>query len=673
MFARFAGYLIPLLLLPSILQAQSLSLQDFAEQVGKASLPTVQIYTARQIVTLNPNQPEVEAVAVVGDRILATGTLADVKAAVGQQKHVVHDDFSDKVLVPGFIAQHDHPLLTSLMITSEIIAIEDWVLPGGTIEAARDREDYLQRLAEAESRLEDPDEPLFTWGFHHYFFGKLTRSDLDAISNVRPILVWHRSCHEFILNTPALERYGIDEAHLAAQTKSAQSQSNLEEGHFWEQGLFGVLGKLAPAIATPERIEAGLEFTVDYFHSNGVTLACEPGGILSKKLQDAENAVLSPAESPFRFFFIPDGKSIIVAYPDTAIAETEKLMDWGEGMTAMVPRQIKLFADGAIYSQLMQLKDGYTDGHSGEWMMDLDVFARAFQVYWEAGYQIHVHVNGDAGLEMVLDNLEASMRRKPRTDHRTVIVHFAVSTPDQVIRIKQLGAIVSANPYYPVVLADQYGQVGLGPERADPMARNGDVERAGISYSFHSDMPMAPAQPLFLMHCGVNRITTSGRVVAPNQRVSRLGALKAVTKDAAYSLQMEDQVGTIEPGKLANFTVLADNPVTCDPSAIRDIKIWGTVHEGRVLPVDETVDKISRRGSALSGRRAAVIAALNRPSEKMPESSTRVEKLLRRAASAARAKKAATACGPSCTCSMSREIAERLLVHYALESQLEVP
>lgn len=562
---------------------QSLSLQDIAG--GAVPLPKAIIYTAKEVLTMDRNRPKANAVAVVGERILAVGTLEELKKAAGDQPYVVDDSLSEKVIVPGFIAQHDHPLLAALTMTSEIIAIEDWQLPSGTVPAAKNRKEYLNRLTEAESKMGDPGKPLLTWGFHHYFHGKLTRADLDKISQTRPIIVWHRSCHEFILNTVSLGKFGIDEAYLSTESEQAREQSNLKEGHFWEEGMFGIIGKLAPAMATPERLAAGLEFMVDYFHTNGVTIGCEPGGLLSKKLQDAQNAVLSNRATPFRYYFIPDGKSLITKNPDHVIAETEKIMDWGEGMTAMVPRQIKLFADGAIYSQAMQVRDPYTDGHKGEWMMDLDVFALAFRKYWEAGYQIHIHVNGDAGLDMVLDNLEKNMRRNPRHDHRTVIVHFAVSAKDQVERIKRLGAIVSANPYYPVALADKYSEVGLGAERADPMVRIGDVEGAGISYSFHSDMPMAPAQPLFLMHCAVNRQTVSGRIAAPEQRSSREGALRAVTIEAAFSLRMEHEVGTIEPGKLANLTILSDNPVTCDPEKIKDIAVWGTVHEGRLLPL----------------------------------------------------------------------------------------
>ena len=118
------------------------------------------------------------------------------------------------------------------------------------------------------------------------------------------------------------------------------------------------------------------------------------------------------------------------------------------------------------------------------------------------------------------------------------------------------------------------------------MARLGDVERAGISFSLHSDIPMGPGQPLLLMWSAANRITNEGNLRGPDQRISRTSALKAVTLNAAYSIRLEHEVGSIEKGKLANFTVLDDNPVNCDPMKIKDIDVWGTVHEGRILPLD---------------------------------------------------------------------------------------
>ncbi len=561
--------------------AKASSLAD----VGNAMSVTgaVSIYTAREVITLDPDMPSAEAIAVVNGRILAVGSLSDVEAKIGNRPYDVDRTFEDKVIVPGFIAQHDHPMLAALTMSSEILAIEDWELPNKTVPAVTDKADFMARLINAENNMDGSDAPLLTWGYHAYFFGELTRSDLDKISATRPIFVWARSCHEFTLNTAAMQAAGVSEEEYNSWPDSAREQSDFEAGHFWEQGMFALLPYIAEMVANPTKFGAGLELMRDYMLSKGVTYGNEPGGILAKPVQDMVNSVLSAPSMPFRWTFIPDGKSLTTLYDNdaTVIAETEKLASWYGGMTEFVPAQVKLFADGAIYSLAMQVREPYLDGHLGEWMMDKALFERAFRIYWDAGYQLHVHVNGDAGLDRVLENLEANLQRNPRLDHRTTIVHFAVSAPDQVDRIKQLGAIVSANPYYVAALADKYGEVGLGAERADQMVRLGDVERAGVSFSLHSDMPMAPSDPLFLMWCAVNRITSSGRVAESDQQVSREAAFRGVTLDAAYSLRQETERGSIEPGKLANFTILDENPLTVDAMAIKDIGVWGTVMEGR--------------------------------------------------------------------------------------------
>jgi predicted amidohydrolase YtcJ len=555
--------------------------------VGAAmvALPVATVFTAREIVTLDPARPSVQAVAVVNGRVLATGSLAEVTAALGDQPHTVNTAFADYVIVPGFIAQHDHPVLAALTMSSEILSIEDWVLPGRVVRAVRDQQDFLTRLAAASHAMTDPTAPLLSWGYHPSFFGPLTRDMLDGVSPTRPIIVWGRSCHEFFLNSAALKAAGVNEAAVEAFPASARSQSNLAEGHFWEQGMFALLPLIAHLATTPARFAAGLELTRDYMHAKGITFGNEPGGILSKPVQDAVNTVFSSADMPFRWTFMVDGKSMVAKYADDAevIAQSRQLASWYAGMTSLAPNQAKLFADGAIFSQRMQLRQPYLDQHTGDWMMDVDVFDRAFRLYWDAGYQIHIHVNGDAGVDRVLDALEANMRRNPRYEHRTLLAHLAVSDPDQVARIKTLGAIASGNPYYVSALADQYEKVGLGPERADNMVRLGDLTRAGISWSLHSDMPMAPADPLFLMWCAVNRITASGRTAGPSQRVSPELALHGVTLAAAYSHGLEDELGSITPGKRANMTVLQDNPLTVDPKTIKDIKVWGTVMEGRVF------------------------------------------------------------------------------------------
>lgn len=567
---------------------RTFALTESLTELGASLLaqPPAMVFLAREIVTLDPARPNAQAVAVVNGRILSVGSRDEVTGSLGKQPYTIDTSFADHVLVPGFIAQHDHPVLAALTMSSEILSIEDWVLPSGTVPAVKDKQDFLQRLASAVKAAPPSDEALVTWGYHPAFFGPLTKSELDGISTTRPIIVWGRSCHEMVFNTATMQRAGITDAVFEAFTPTAREQSSMADGHFWEQGLFAVLPHIASFAASPQRVRAGLELTRDYMHAKGITIGNEPGGILSKPVQDGVNAVFSSPSMPFRWSFMVDAKSMVASYPDDqqVIAQSQKLASWYGGMTSLAPMQAKLFADGAIYSQLMQVRQAYLDGHKGEWMMDEPAFERAFRVYWDAGYQIHIHVNGDAGLDRVLDALETNLRRNPRYDHRTVLVHFAVSSPDQVTRIKGLGAIVSGNPYYVTALADQYGKVGLGPDRADEMVRLGDLSRAGISWSLHSDMPMAPADPLFLMWCAVNRRTTSGRVAAPEQRVSIEQALRGVTIEAAYSLKLEDEVGTISPGKRANFTVLADNPLTTDPMTIKDIPVWGTVMEGQLLP-----------------------------------------------------------------------------------------
>jgi predicted amidohydrolase YtcJ len=571
------------------------TLQDIGSNLQSA--PVVTVFSAKEIITMDPKKPKADAVAVVNDKVLAVGTYAEVLDVVGQQPMQVNRIFANHVIIPGFVAQHDHPILAALTLASEILSIEDWELSSGTVKAVKDKQDFMTRLTAAEKRMKDPEDALVTWGYHPSFYGVLTRADLDKISTTRPVIAWLRSCHELVLNTAAMKKCGIIEAFVNGLAESPKKQSNLAEGHFWEQGFFAVGGKVAPLIATPERIRKGLYIVRDYLHVKGITFGNEPGGVLVKPLQDAVNAVMSSDEMPFRWSFMADGKTLCDKYKDDnqVLTEAANLHSWYQGRTSLAEKQVKLFADGAIYSQLMQVREPYLDNHQGEWMTDLDVFRRAFRIFWDAGYQIHIHVNGDAGLDRVLNTLEENLRRNPRYDHRTVIVHFAVSAKDQVDRLARLGCLVSGNPYYTRALADNYSKNGLGPDRADNLVRMGDVEKAGVSYSYHSDMPMAPADPLFLMWCGVNRITTSGRVAAPNQKVSREGALKAVTIDAAYSLQVEDKMGSITPGKLANFTILGENPLAVDGLKIKDIPVWGTVVEGRVQPagVKKYVSKTS--------------------------------------------------------------------------------
>ena len=323
---------------------------------------------------------------------------------------------------------------------------------------------------------------------------------------------------------------------------------------------------------------------------------------MTPKLFKMYQEVLGAADVPFNSYFIADGRSAYEKHgKEGALQAVEKAIAAApEGKVSFFPKQVKLFADGAIISQLMQMKDGYLDGHEGQWIAEPEDLKAACKLFWDAGYQIHVHVNGDLGLEVLLDSFERCMRENPRADHRCVIVHFANSTEEQVGRIARLGAIVSANPYYVTGFSDKYSEFGLGPKRADAMVRSASVVNHHIPYSFHSDLPMAPSVPLFLAWCGANRITMSGRVAGPEQRIPVEDALKAVTSEAAWSWRKEAEIGSITAGKFANFTILEEDPLTVDPLKLKDVPVWGTVFEGRVFPVAKEVKERAALGRQAS-------------------------------------------------------------------------
>lgn len=550
---------------------------------------TVTIFTARKVITMERGAAPATAVAVSGKRIVAVGSLDQVKMAIGAQPYILDETFSSKIVMPGLIDQHLHPILGALTLAVEVIAPEDWELPGVVFKASGTPDDYLARLKAAAAKLKTPDEWLLTWGYHALWHGPLDRATLDAISATRPIAVWHRSCHEFYLNTPALNALDLTE-DMTRNKGQFSEQSNWALGHFWEGGLNLMMAPMLKVLATPDRLAFGLRQMVGYLHANGVTAYMEPGALYTPDMWKLYEEILGAPGTPMYSTFIADGRGIVdrvgIAGALDAVEAQIAVSPEGPGKKLMFfPGQIKLFADGAIVSQLMQMKDGYLDGHHGEWVIPPDELERRARLFWNAGYQIHTHVNGDLGLETLLVILEKLSAEHPRADHRCVIVHFANSTEDQIIRIKRLGAIVSANPYYTVGFADKYSAVGLGPQRADAMVRAKSVLDQGISLSYHSDLPMAPSDPLYLAWCGVNRITPSGRVAGPEQRISVDAALRAITIEAAYSWRKEDQMGSIAPGKIANLTVLEEDPYAISPDRLKDIPIWGTVFEGRVFPV----------------------------------------------------------------------------------------
>jgi predicted amidohydrolase YtcJ len=204
--------------------------------------------------------------------------------------------------------------------------------------------------------------------------------------------------------------------------------------------------------------------------------------------------------------------------------------------------------------------------------------------WWKEGFQIHVHSNGNGGNTSTLDALAALQTAYPRFDHRFTIEHFGMTTPEMARRLKALGAVASINPYY-VYYRGEFNAPMLGTDRAYTAARLKTLLDAGNTISLHSDTPVGPPRPLEWVWIAVNRIGLSGKFLGPDERVSVVQAMKMITIDAAYTLGVEDKIGSIQAGKFADFTVLEQDPFEVEPMKLKDIPVWGTVLGGRVQPV----------------------------------------------------------------------------------------
>ncbi|PKH07959.1 amidohydrolase family protein [Moritella sp. Urea-trap-13] len=542
------------------------------------------IYFGGDILTMTGVLPSyVEAVATKDTKIIFVGTKIEAMNLSGDNTKLIN--ISGKTMLPGFIEPHVHPSIAAIMLPNEIIAPYDWVLPNEVKKGVSGHFAYLERLKKSIDANADEDKVFFVWGYHQLWHGELTRQILTELSPDKPVAIIHRSFHEVFLNDAAIKKFGLKQADFADNP-----QVDWNKGHFYEGGWLALVPKIAADLINPDSYKLGLKIMSQLVLKNGITTIAEPGFPSSNF--DLEYQLLKSEmdqKPPYDVFLIPSGTYLYNAKDqsnDKALAFIETLEDeYNTDNIKFLPKQVKLFSDGAIYSQLMQMKDGYLDGHEGEWMTPLDLFQQQLSFYWDKGYQIHVHANGDLGIQQVLDFNKADQVRVAREDHRLTLHHMGYFTQDQVKQLADLDVETSVNPYYLWALADKYSDVGLGRERAENLVRVNSLMKNNIPVSFHSDFSMAPMEPLTLVWTAVNRITSQGNKVSQGERISAYQAMQAITINAAHTLRLEDKIGSIVVGKTANFTLLEQNPLKVTPMQIKDIPVWGVVFEDQVNTV----------------------------------------------------------------------------------------
>lgn len=543
----------------------------------------VTIYRAKRIITMDAKLPTAIYAAVADGTILGvSNNLGALEPFIGSREFNIDTRFENAVLMPGFIDPHVHPMQSAIMLNLPFVAPEDWVLPSHTYKGAQTPAAYRTRLKEELARSDA--NPFICWGHHELFHGPLDRKALTKIAPDRAIIIWQRSFHEVILNDAAMKLWGLtDRAAFDALIKAGHADpahADYDKGIFAETALMAAVGKMRPYLVTPELIQRGMGEMQRMMLTSGVTTVSDMAtGVFASF--DMEAGLIKAA------FERPDNPSRVMLMPMASqVAADVELDGWYSAMKGKwssphirVDRRVKMLADGAFFAQNMMMNPpGYTDGHQGKWITPPEVVTAQFKRFWEAGFSLHIHVNGDMGLDVVLDGLAPLGKRSGQT---ITLEHLGYSTEAQNARIATMGLMVSAQPNYIRVLGDAYAKHGLGPERAAHMNRLGSLERLCIPLGLHSDFNMAPIDPLYLAWIAANRVTIGGKTKALEERISVDKALRAITIDAARVIGMDSMIGSITAGKKADFTVLASDPYELGRERLREAKVLGIVFEGQ--------------------------------------------------------------------------------------------
>jgi predicted amidohydrolase YtcJ len=549
------------------------------------------IFPAKKIITMYPEQPTAKAVAVKDGRILAVGELKDLVYWVEHspfQPYEIDSTFQDKVLIPGLVDPHTHVELQALIYSGHYVAQIPWPRPeGGFYPIYPTKAEVLNRLRELDREL-SPGDLLYGVAYDENKAGGFLHIDeLDGISTTRPILISNVVFHRFWVNHFLLQKAGIVGDNIPPRVQ--KGPDDRPDGTLIETGG---LSCVIPAIPNLINItEEKISSIFPLFTAGGNTTVCE--AILGALgLRRAVNS-LAPLLSR------PDVKLRVVALPwwKTGLAEAgslEKFIEWYREARAGSSDKfrigaVKLYLDGSIISHTTPLGwPGYWDGSPEGTMAENPKEIKTLIIrLHEAGIPTITHTNTAAGFQVILEAVQEAQTRFYRPDMRHRADHCYTITEAQMRLARELGVAVS----FFTTQIHYYGDAHLkiqGPDRARHITPTGTAKRLGLSWTFHNDPPGTPQLPWTGAWSTVQRLTGSGTVLGPEQRVTVEDVLRAMTIEAAYQLHLDQEIGSIAFGKRADFCVLEADPLEIDPMELKDIPVWGTVFGGELNPADET-------------------------------------------------------------------------------------
>ena len=560
----------------------------------------IKVFIARKIVTMDPGWPEATAIAVRDGKILSVGSFDDLKPWLERFPYDVDRRFADKVIYPGFIEPHGHPVMGGIAISLPPLTYYPLRNPyGPDFPGVKNKAEMLAKLKDYVASAKTPDQTILTWGYDSVAMGSPspTRADLDAIASTNPLILWDASEHFIYANSAALKKYGITKESVGQTVGVGRDAQGELNGQFLgtEAAKLIMLKPLAE-IMNPDYGLYSLRYISALMQQAGITTTGDLfyGGVNIALEDQLVQAVFGSPNAKARIVHVADGATFTGIYGDQAIQKAIALRQ--SGNANIMFNGVKFYADDAFLSLGMQLEwPGYinADQYKGLFMYhSKDDFVKAMRPWWRSGFQIHVHSNGSGGNQITLDALEELQAEHPRFNHRFTFEHFGISTVAQGRQVKALGALVSTNPYYISDRADINANQ-IGTDRASLAARMASLINQDVVVALHSDTPVGVPSPLMMVWTAVNRIgLKSGKVHAPSERViDPYKAMKMVTIDAAYALGIEDRVGTIETGKFADFVVLDADPQEVDAMKIKDIGVVATILGGKVTFTQETKQK----------------------------------------------------------------------------------
>jgi predicted amidohydrolase YtcJ len=544
---------------------------------------SITVYAAKKIFTMNPSRPQASHVAVRDGRVLAVGSYEDVSS---WGEHTLDDRFADKILMPGFVEGHAHAMEGSLWSKVYCGWFDRSDPDGVTWQGLKSIDAVIERLRTAADALDDPAAPVSGWQLDPIYMDnqRVSRTDLDRVSSERPIGVLHASGHIMNVNSKALE--------LAGLLKPGVEHPGIPLG---DDGL--PTGELkGPDAMMPVGPHVGFERTLLDADENGLrnfARLCVRTGTttitdLASRLQpDAVDMMLRvTAEDDYPICLVPL-RFFLGLSPADLIEEVKRLKSLSTERLRL--GRIKIVADGSIQGFSARLRwPGYHNGApNGLWYIAPDQMAEIYQLALQACIQVHTHTNGDQATQLVLEKLAPALQQTPNPDHRFTLQHCQLADSAQMRQAAKLGMCVNLFANHHFYWGDEHYRLTVGPERATRMNACRTALDSGLPLAIHSDAPVTPLGPLFTAWGAVNRITASGRVQGEEEKITVAEALYAITLGAAYTLHMDGEIGSIETGKRADFAVLEEDPYTVEPTALKDVGVWGTVQGGRVFAAED--------------------------------------------------------------------------------------